>query len=81
MANEGPAGDELTTKSRVLETAAGVIQDFRPVKSICAHLNAFHVYASDPTRAVEANHYCAHITEGLTSPTEQQNGPILKETV
>ncbi|EED22922.1 DUF1264 domain protein [Talaromyces stipitatus ATCC 10500] len=63
--NDNAAGDDLTTKSRVLETAAGVIQDFRPVKSICAHLNAFHVYASDPTRAVEANHYCAHITEDI----------------
>lgn len=62
--NAATAGDELTTKSRVLEAAAGVIQEFRPVKAICAHLNAFHVYASDPTRAVEANHYCSHITEG-----------------
>ncbi|KAE8555817.1 hypothetical protein EYB25_000515 [Talaromyces marneffei] len=65
MTNERAAGDELTTKSRVLETAAGIIQDFRPVKSICAHLNAFHVYASDPTRAIETNHYCSHITEDI----------------
>ncbi|OKL58108.1 hypothetical protein UA08_06557 [Talaromyces atroroseus] len=65
MAADRTAGDELTTKSRVLETAAGVIQDFRPVKSICAHLNAFHVYASDRSRAVEANHYCSHITEDV----------------
>lgn len=60
-----PVGSPLTTKSRVLETAAGVIQDFRPVKQICAYLNAFHVYASDSTRAVEAHHYCSHITEGI----------------
>ena len=40
------------------------MQDFAPVKSICAHLNAFHVYADDPTRFVEANHYCSHLTEG-----------------
>lgn len=59
-----PAGSPLTTKSHVLETAAGAIQDFRPVKQICAYLNAFHVYASDQTRAVEAHHYCSHITEG-----------------
>jgi hypothetical protein len=63
-----PAGSPLTTKSRVLETAAGTIQDFSPVKQICAYLNAFHVYANDPTRAVEANHYCSHITEGLSCP-------------
>ena len=42
-----------------------MIQDFTPVKQICAHLNAFHVYANDPTRCVEANHYCTHLTEGI----------------
>lgn len=41
-----------------------MIQDFTPVKQICAHLNAFHVYANDSTRCVEANHYCTHLTEG-----------------
>ncbi|CRG84403.1 hypothetical protein PISL3812_01695 [Talaromyces islandicus] len=60
-----PAGSPLTTKSRVLETAAGAIQDLRPVKQICAYLHAFHVYASDQTRAVEAHHYCSHITEDI----------------
>jgi hypothetical protein len=40
------------------------LQDFAPVKSICAHLNAFHVYASEPSRYVETNHYCSQITEG-----------------
>lgn len=40
-------------------------QDFAPVKSICAHLNAFHVYASDPKRIVETNHYCGHLTEDV----------------
>lgn len=43
----------------------GTTQDFTPVKSICAHLNAFHVYADDPKRFVEANHYCSHLTEGM----------------
>lgn len=52
-------------KSRVLESGAAMIQDFTPVKQICAHLNAFHVYANDPTRCVEANHYCTHLTEGM----------------
>ncbi|KAH8705401.1 DUF1264 domain protein [Talaromyces proteolyticus] len=65
MAATKTAGEPLTTKSRVLETAAGMIQDFRPVKQICAYLNAFHVYASDQTRAVEAHHYCSHITEDI----------------
>jgi hypothetical protein len=64
MATDRAVGDDLTAKSRILETGASVIQDFRPVKQICAHLNALHVYAADPTRTVEANHYCTHLTEG-----------------
>lgn len=51
-------------ESNVLETGAAMMQDFRPVKHICAHLNAFHVYSSDVTRFVEANHYCSHLNEG-----------------
>lgn len=63
------AGDPRSTKSTILETGAALTQDFSPVKNVCAHLNAFHVYASDPTRWVETNHYCGHLTEG-TSPTQ-----------
>jgi len=37
-------------------------QDFTPLQSIHAHLNAYHVYASCPTRLIETNHYCAHLT-------------------
>lgn len=58
-------GCPRSTKSTVLETGAALTQDFSPVKSICAHLNAFHVYASDPTRIVETNHYCGHLTEDV----------------
>ncbi|GJN78126.1 hypothetical protein PLIIFM63780_001619 [Purpureocillium lilacinum] len=41
------------------------MQSFKPVENICAHLNAFHAYADDPARAVEANHYCAHVNEDV----------------
>lgn len=58
-------GAARSAKSTVLETGASLVQDFTPPKSICAHLNAFHVYASDPSRAVEANHYCGHLTEDV----------------
>ncbi|KAF7122129.1 hypothetical protein CNMCM5793_000085 [Aspergillus hiratsukae] len=54
---DGVPGGPRTTKSRVLDGGASMVQDFTPVKQICAHLNAFHVYATDPTRSVEANHY------------------------
>ncbi|KAL5332542.1 hypothetical protein BJX70DRAFT_126951 [Aspergillus crustosus] len=63
--NNDLPGSPRTTKSRVLEGGASATQDFTPVKQICAHLHAFHVYASDPTRCVEANHYCTHLTEDL----------------
>ncbi|TGO19695.1 hypothetical protein BTUL_0003g01520 [Botrytis tulipae] len=57
-------------ESEILETGASVTQDFAPIKKICAHLNAFHVYAGDGDgngdgerrRSVEANHYCTHLS-------------------
>lgn len=57
-------GEPKSTKSNVLETGAAAVQSFAPVKQICAHLNAFHTYSSEPGRCVEANHYCAHLNEG-----------------
>ncbi|EPS32438.1 hypothetical protein PDE_07398 [Penicillium oxalicum 114-2] len=61
----GLPGEPRTTKSRILEGGAAMAQDFTPVKQICAHLHAFHVYADDPTRCVEANHYCTHLNEDV----------------
>ena len=58
-------GEPLSLKSQVLETGAAATQSFNPIKSICAHLNAFHVYASSPDRCVEANHYCTHLNEDV----------------
>jgi hypothetical protein len=58
----GAPGPAKTTKDNILETGASATQDFGPVKALCAHLNAFHVYASDPSRSVEANHYCTHLS-------------------
>ncbi|KAH6680370.1 hypothetical protein B0J14DRAFT_264357 [Halenospora varia] len=58
----GATGGPTTTKDNVLETGASLTQSFQPLKAICAHLNAFHVYASDPSRSVEANHYCTHLS-------------------
>lgn len=64
--NPEVAGEQpVSLESRVLEAGAAMTQDFSPVKSICAHLNAFHAYADDPKRLVEANHYCAHVTDDV----------------
>jgi hypothetical protein len=62
--NNAP-GEPLSTKSNVLETGASLIQDFKSIKHICAHLNAFHAYADQPGRCVEANHYCSHLNEDV----------------
>ena len=43
-------------------------QNFEPTKAICAHLNAFHVYANDTTRCVETDHYCSHISADVCIP-------------
>lgn len=58
-------GAAESTKNQILETGAGLAQNFDPPKRICAHLNAFHTYASQPGRHVEANHYCAHVNEDV----------------
>ncbi|KAF2848096.1 DUF1264-domain-containing protein [Plenodomus tracheiphilus IPT5] len=58
------AGAPESTQNKVLETGAGMTQNFAPTQRICAHLNAFHAYAHDPKRpAVETNHYCAHLND------------------
>ncbi|KAL9099176.1 MAG: hypothetical protein Q9163_005292 [Psora crenata] len=59
------AGNPVSTMTNLLETSASVTQSFDPVKQICAHLNAFHIYATDPNRCVEANHYCTHLNEDV----------------
>ncbi|KAI1393678.1 DUF1264-domain-containing protein [Hypoxylon trugodes] len=58
-------GGPLSAEDKVLETGASLIQDFQPTKQLCAHLNAFHTYADEPGRYIEANHYCAHLTEDV----------------
>jgi Protein of unknown function (DUF1264) len=62
---QGATGAPLSTKSHVLETGAKATQNFAPLSSVCAWLNAFHVYASDTSRHVEANHYCTHLNEDV----------------
>jgi len=61
----GAKGVPESTKNTVLETGASMIQNFAPTKRLCAHLNAFHTYADQPGRHVEANHYCAHLNEDV----------------
>ncbi|KAK7419059.1 hypothetical protein QQX98_003561 [Neonectria punicea] len=64
ITNQG-LGEPLSTTNQILTAGAAVSQDFQPVKNICAHLNAFHAYADDPSRCVETNHYCAHLNNDV----------------
>ena len=60
-------GQPESLVNKALETGASMVQDFRPVKRVCAHLNAFHSYASQPGRCVETNHYCSHLNDGKST--------------
>jgi len=56
-------GAPESLKNNVLETGAGNLQALHPPNRLCAHLNAFHAYASEPSRHIETNHYCAHVND------------------
>jgi len=58
-------GEPTSTKEQILHTGASMVQNFDPPKQLCAHLHAFHTYASNPGQPVEANHYCAHVNEDV----------------
>ncbi|CAD0113674.1 unnamed protein product [Aureobasidium uvarum] len=45
-------GQPESMTNKILETGAAATQNFAPPKRVCAHLNAFHAYANDPTRCV-----------------------------
>jgi hypothetical protein len=76
----GAEGPPKSTKDAVLEAGASATQSFKPIQAICAHLNAFHVYASDPSRSVEANHYCTHLSADVGSSNAISRGHKRKET-
>nr|CAD1820389.1 unnamed protein product [Ananas comosus var. bracteatus] len=58
-------GEPTQTGTALLETATGTIQGFAPINSIHQHLCAFHFYAHDMSRQVEAHHFCAHLNEDV----------------
>lgn len=46
-----------------LEHAGQPFQTFAPLHAIHAHQCAFHKYHDDPSRHMEAHHFCAHLSE------------------
>ncbi|XP_052191274.1 oil body-associated protein 1A-like [Diospyros lotus] len=58
-------GEPTHTKTSLVEKATSTIQSFGPINKIHQHLCAFHFYADDMTRQVEAHHYCGHQNEEM----------------
>ncbi|KAL5703239.1 Oil body-associated protein 1A [Ranunculus cassubicifolius] len=65
MANPNPQipGEPTPTSISLIEKASAAVQNFAPINKIHQHLCAFHFYADDMTRQVEAHHYCSHQNE------------------
>ncbi|CAI5998524.1 unnamed protein product [Closterium sp. NIES-65] len=59
-----PGGAKSVT-TRVMEMGASAVQQFGPIRQIGQHLCAFHYYANDMSRQVEAHHYCSHVSEDV----------------
>ncbi|KAK6930647.1 Oil body-associated protein-like [Dillenia turbinata] len=58
-------GVPTQTGTGLVEKATSVVQSFAPINKIHQHLCAFHFYADDMTRQVEAHHFCAHQNEEM----------------
>jgi len=56
-------GADTTATTAVLETSADIIQDTEPVDQIGLYLNGFHAAKDDPSRQMEAHHYCNQVNE------------------
>jgi hypothetical protein len=58
-------GKEKTTKTKVLEAGAELLQGEGPIGAIHQHVCGFHFYADDMKRQVRAHHYCSHQNEDV----------------
>ena len=61
----GKIGNGHPLKHRLLDLASAVIQPKYPVEAMSTYLNAFHMYADDMGRQVEAAHFCIHLRHDL----------------
>ncbi|KAI5080926.1 hypothetical protein GOP47_0004109 [Adiantum capillus-veneris] len=58
-------GEPIKTRTAAIEKSAEILQSFKPISKVHAHLCAFHFYAYDMRRQVEAHHYCTHLSEDV----------------
>lgn len=76
-----PPGENISFKTRMLETGAEMIQKFNPMKSICTHFVGVHSYANQPHRQVVAHHFCSHLNEEVNQcviyDSNEQNAKLI----
>ena len=58
-------GMEESTKTKVLEAGAALLQDKTPIDALNAYLDGFHFYSGNMKGQMEAHHYCANVNEDL----------------
>jgi hypothetical protein len=58
-------GNGHPLKHRAFDLAAGAIQHKYPLDAMSTYLNAFHIYADEMGRQVEATHFCIHLRHDL----------------
>lgn len=64
-----PEGNEKTSKIKVLETGASILQSNSPVNAMNIYLVGFHTAVEDPTHQMEAHHYCRQVNEDFAQCT------------
>jgi len=58
-----PEGQEKSSKIRVLETGAAILQTNSPLDSVNIYLDGFHVAKNDPMHQMEAHYFCRQVNE------------------
>ena len=65
IAQQSAPGEERTTKTKILEAGAELLQQEAPLRAIHAHVCGFHFYNGQIDRQVVAHHYCSHLSEDV----------------
>ena len=58
-----PAGEEKSTKTKILELGAKTIQGSDPLSGMDIYLSGFHPIKNDPNHQLEAHHFCRQVNE------------------
>lgn len=61
----GERGADKTTKDKVLNTGANLLQQKSTINAITAYLNGFHFYNGNMEAQMEAHHYVTQLSNDL----------------